>query len=111
MTWADIKRGDEVFVLHRIERARGSVSEWTSPGIAVAVGPQWITVEVKSGRPRRLRFQSDCGSGEHGTRVHTARSLDEEPRRQEAIKRMERSGWRNLPLAALEAMLRLVEGR
>ncbi len=109
MTWQGIKRGDEVVVLHRIERAGGPI-EWTTPATVVSAGSQWITVDVVNGRPRRQRFQADNGHGEHGSRVHTARSLAEEPKREEAIARMERSGWRNLPLEGIEALLRIVEG-
>ena len=75
MTWATIKKGDPVIVVHRIRGTR----EWQTPGKAVSVGATWITVEVEKGRPTRQRYDADSGRGDFGAQVHTEQSLKDAP--------------------------------
>jgi hypothetical protein len=101
-TWAGIQKGQDVIVVEDYGPNR-KPHRWN--GKVVSLGPHWITVaeQVDRRRARKARFDRRSGCGEFRSRVHTAQSLEEAPRRAALERMMRNQSWNHYPMAVLEA--------
>jgi hypothetical protein len=110
VTYAGIKRGDEVLVFHdRVTMPRA--------GTVRSVGPKWITVEVH-GFLSTERFDATSGCGSYGAHVETEATVADNRARTEALTTLRRAcdrgcgrnGHERVPTAALVAAAAAVVG-